>query len=79
MPVGDGTLEVATAVQGVLSAPVSYSYSVSKNTTGVENVSVEADGIGAEYFNLQGVRVAAPAKGGIYIVRKGNEVAKVRF
>lgn len=79
VPVGDGTLEVATAVQGVLSAPVSYSYSVSKNTTGVENVSVEADGIGAEYFNLQGVRVAAPAKGGIYIVRKGNEVAKVRF
>lgn len=30
-----------------------------------------------EYFNLQGVRVAKPAKGNIYLVRKGNSVRKI--
>lgn len=29
-----------------------------------------------EYFNLQGVRVDNPAKGGVYIVRKGSAVSK---
>lgn len=51
-----------------------------QETTGVESVAADmtADG-DAEYFNLQGVRVAAPEKGCIYIVRQGNKVAKIRF
>lgn len=43
-------------------------------TTGIE--SIEADGTAAEYFNLQGVRVAQPERG-IYIMRRGNKTAKV--
>ena len=51
-----------------------------QETTGVESVAADMTGNGdAEYFNLQGVRVAAPEKGCIYIVRQGNKVAKVRF
>lgn len=43
-------------------------------TTGVsEIIETEAP---AEYYNLQGVRVANPSNG-IYIVRKGNNVSKV--
>ena len=30
----------------------------------------------AEYFTLQGVRVAQPEAGNIYIVRRGAEVSK---
>lgn len=40
---------------------------------------VEADAAPAEYFNLQGVKVVQPEKGGIYIVRKGSKVTKQLF
>lgn len=44
-----------------------------KNKTGVEAIEgVEAE---AQYFDLQGRRVAAPEKG-IYLVKRGNKVAK---
>ncbi|MCM1066195.1 MAG: hypothetical protein NC418_01315 [Muribaculaceae bacterium] len=43
---------------------------------GVENVAVE-NNAAPEYFNLQGVRVAQPEQGALYIVRRGNEVSKV--
>lgn len=42
---------------------------------GVENV-IGANDAAAEYFNLQGVRVAEPADG-IFIRRQGNDVKKV--
>ncbi|MGN0232551.1 MAG: chitobiase/beta-hexosaminidase C-terminal domain-containing protein [Muribaculaceae bacterium] len=29
-----------------------------------------------EYYNLQGVRVASPSDGGVYIIRRGNTVSK---
>lgn len=32
-----------------------------------------------EYYNLQGIRVAEPAKGQIYIVRQGSKVDKVKM
>ncbi len=41
----------------------------------VENIAVE-ENAPAEYFNLQGVRVANP-ENGLYIVRKGSKVSKV--
>lgn len=45
-------------------------------TSGVDNVVVEDADAPAEYFNLQGVRVAAP-EAGIFIRRQGNKVEKV--
>ncbi len=45
-------------------------------TTGIENVSAEENGV-AEYYNLQGVRVANPTAGKLYIKRQGNKVTKV--
>lgn len=48
--------------------------------SGIEAIEAEV-GTDApvEYFNLQGVRVANPAKGQIYIVRKGQTVTKQLF
>ncbi len=43
-------------------------------TSGVSDISVETPG-GVEYFNLQGVRVAEPARG-LYIVRRAAKVSK---
>ena len=37
---------------------------------------VEADGADAEYFNLQGIPVAQPQPGQVYLVRRGTEVTK---
>ncbi|MDE6497561.1 MAG: hypothetical protein K2L21_02750 [Muribaculaceae bacterium] len=44
-------------------------------TTGIEEVSVEG-AEAAEYFNLQGVRVARPEAGSIYLVRRAGKVEK---
>ncbi len=37
---------------------------------------VEADAVEAEYFNLQGIPVAEPQAGQVYLVRRGAEVTK---
>ena len=47
-------------------------------TTGIEDVTVEGEGE-AEYFNLQGLRVAQPEAGQLYIKRQGGKAVKVRF
>ena len=47
-------------------------------TTGIEDVTVEGEGE-AEYFNLQGLRVAQPEAGQLYIKRQGDKAVKVRF
>lgn len=46
-------------------------------TTGIEDIA--ADGSDVEYFNVQGMRVANPVKGEVYIVRQGAKASKVRF
>lgn len=43
---------------------------------GVESVAVDAADAAAEYYNLQGVRVVAPASGSVYIVRRAGKVTK---
>ena len=48
------------------------------NTTGIEDVTVEGEG-DAEYFNLQGLRVAQPEAGQLYIKRQAGKAVKVRF
>ncbi|MDE6317974.1 MAG: hypothetical protein K2L73_06205, partial [Muribaculaceae bacterium] len=45
--------------------------------TGVENVEINGEDTEAEYFNLQGVRVAAPQAGHVYIMRRGSTATKV--
>ena len=44
-------------------------------TVGIEDVTVEGNEA-AEYFNLQGVRVAQPEAGQVYIVRRGEKASK---
>ncbi len=48
-------------------------------SSGVEDVVVNPADAPAEYYTLQGIRVAAPAPGNIYIVRQGTTVSKVAF
>lgn len=45
-------------------------------TSAVENIAVD-ENAPVEYYNLQGVRIAEPAEGGIYIRRQGNKASKI--
>lgn len=45
------------------------------DSSGIESVEVEAVEA-AVYYNLQGVRVAAPEAGSLYIVKRGDKVSK---
>ncbi|MDE5656095.1 MAG: T9SS C-terminal target domain-containing protein, partial [Muribaculaceae bacterium] len=50
---------------------------VMTSTSGVENVAVDAAEAAAEYFRIDGIRVAAEdLTPGVYVVRKGNTVSK---
>ena len=42
-------------------------------TVGIEGIEAEQE---AEYFNLQGLPVANPEKGGLYIIKRGDKVSK---
>ena len=44
--------------------------------TGVEDITVDA-AAPAEYYNLQGIRVAQPEAGKLYIVKQGDKVSKM--
>lgn len=55
---------------------MSYVIDSDGNTTGIENVSVDNAAAPAEYFDLNGRRVANPSTG-IYIIRQGSNVSKV--
>ena len=46
-----------------------------KQGAGIEGVAVDATGGAAEYFDLQGRKVADP-KAGLYLVKRGGKVAK---
>ena len=73
--VGDNnTLEFyAESAAGVKSEIKTLKFSV---ITGIEGVEVDAVNGVVEYFNLQGVKVEAPANG-LYIRRQGTKVEKV--
>lgn len=52
-------------------------FNIKFNYTGNNAIDgIEADNAAAEYYNLQGVKVANPEKGGMYIVRRGAKVSK---
>ena len=42
-------------------------------TVGIEGIDADQS---VEYFNLQGLPVANPEKGGLYIIKRGNKVSK---
>lgn len=66
----EGTITFETPE--VLRAPIMVTFT---EKAGVKNVSVDANAP-AEYYNLQGIRVANP-EAGLYIVRRGNTTTKV--
>ena len=78
----DGKLVQSVSVQAVSPVTGKGSLFVGKdkegNPTGIEAINTE-DAANCEYFNLQGMRVANPVKGQIYIVRQGTKVAKAIF
>lgn len=47
-----------------------------KDATGVAQVEADFTDAQPEYYNLQGIRIAEPAKGQLYIVRQGTKVTK---
>lgn len=49
--------------------------SLTANSSGIESVAVKS-AAAAVYYNLQGVRVAAPEAGSLYIVKRGDKVSK---
>ncbi len=66
---------LAVKVNGEDTASHTTEFDVKTGTVGIEDVTVDA-AAPAEYFTLQGVRVAQPEAGNIYIVRRGAEVSK---
>ena len=53
------------------------SFNIKFNYKGNDAIDgIEADNAVAEYYNFQGMKVANPEKGGMYIVRRGAKVSK---
>lgn len=46
--------------------------------TGITGVSADSEAP-AEWYNLQGIRVAQPVRGEVYILRRGSTAVKVRY
>ena len=62
-----------TVTSGSESITFNVVFDYNEASLGIDGV--ELDNAPAEYFNMQGVRVANPEKG-FYIVRRGNKVSK---
>lgn len=52
---------------------------ITMKTNGINSVEVEEVAGAPEYYNLQGIKVANPAAGQIYIVKEGSKVSKRVF
>ena len=49
---------------------------VTEGNAGVDSIGIELNAP-VEYYNLQGVKVNNPEKGGVYVVKQGNKTSKV--
>ena len=63
---------------GVYSAP-EYVLFRTEDPAGVEDVAADAENADAEWYTIQGIRVAAPVPGNIYIRVCGGKPTKVLF
>ena len=70
--------DVKVEFKATVGKTVAARESAPSTTTGIENVTVEGEGE-VEYYNLQGLRVAQPEAGQLYIKRQGGKAVKVRF
>lgn len=68
---GSATVSQAANMNAVLT--------LDKPLAGAEGIMIDSSNVegAAEYFNLQGVRVANPSEGNLYIVRQGGKTTKV--
>ena len=48
----------------------------SEETSSIDNIAID-ETTPARYFNLQGIEVANPTKGKVYILRQGSESTKI--
>lgn len=53
--------------------------SIDPGTSGIEDAISDDENAPAEIYDLSGVRVSAPQAGGIYMIRTGAEVRKIRL
>lgn len=74
-------LEVPSEIASGCKAKVTFFPTIVDHISGGSGVSgITADEDATEeYYNLQGIRIAEPQKGIIYIVRKGSKVSKAIF
>lgn len=70
--------DVKVKFKATVGKTVAAIESTPSTTTGIKDVTVEGEAE-AEYFNLQGLRVAQPEAGQLYIKRQGGKAVKVRF
>lgn len=70
----NGSVEYYSVLNGVKSAIQTLTVQ-GANTTAIAEVGAEAN-VAAEWFDMQGRRVAAPAKGGVYILKQGSKTSK---
>ncbi|MGN0223016.1 MAG: hypothetical protein ACI4AM_03205, partial [Muribaculaceae bacterium] len=85
----DNTYELIQGYETMLIAEGSYTltvtyydYRIELTITNYDSSVLDITNDAAspvEYFNLQGVRVAEPTSGALYIVRQGNTVTKRAF
>jgi hypothetical protein len=47
--------------------------------SGINTIEANGATAPARYFNIQGIEVAQPRQGGIYIVRQGSQTSKIKL
>lgn len=80
VPEGHENMSISLAAKAVNNGKEStpLQFTVSEGTsTGIEGIEAEDAAAQAEWYTLQGVRVAAPSESGLYIRRQGSKVEKV--
>lgn len=82
----NGTIVIPANTMGTLNFYVANYGSVSpvrsiklSPTAAIDSITVEDENAEAVYYNLNGIRIANPAQGQIYICKKGNKVNKIIF
>lgn len=78
---GVNELSLYLAKNGAMTpTPINITLEKSKPVvTGIESVTGDASDAPVEYFNLQGIRVASPEQGRVYIRRQGGAASKIIF